>query len=167
MAENEERKPFMSFSFTEEGVFDRYAGIYLHVPLERPPSGEEIAIMVGRIKTFAECWKKITKELGMAEAQPQEYDEPPPDEQGTAPTEAPREAPSRPRGGATEPQCKKILAVCHRLGDDTVIEAIKGYAGAEWRLDKDGHCLPDWGFLQSLDKFQASKVIERLERAEA
>jgi len=105
---------------------------------------------------------------------PQEYDEPPYDEQETAPTEPPGERqggtpvqPGRPRGGATEPQCKKILAICHRLDDNTVIEAIKGYAGVEWRLDKDGHCLPDWDFLRSLTVQKASTIIERLERAEA
>lgn len=101
---------------------------------------------------------------------PQEYNEPFPDEPDTAPTEAPREAGpsgSRPRGGATEPQCKKILAICHRLDDNTVIEAIEGYAGVEWRLDKDGRCLPDWDFLRSLTIQKASAIIERLERAEA
>lgn len=98
----------------------------------------------------------------------QETQEPPHDERERAPTEPPREeGGGRPRGGATEPQCKKILAVCHRLDDKIVVKAIEGYAGAEWRLNDDGRCLPNWDFLQSLDKFKASKIIEKLERAEA
>ena len=66
----EERKPFISFSFTEEGVFDRYAGIYLHLPLEKPPTGEEIAIMVGTIKTYAKCWHQLSGKLGLAQPPP-------------------------------------------------------------------------------------------------
>jgi len=72
----EERKPFITFSFTEEGVFDRYAGIYLHLPLEKPPTGEEIAIMVGTIKTYAKCWHQLQGKLGLVEAPQPPADEP-------------------------------------------------------------------------------------------
>lgn len=173
----EERKPFMSFSFNEEGNFDRYAGIYLHVPLEKPPTPEEIAIMVGTIKSFAKTWHTMQGQLGLLEG-------PPPGAAGLrAPTQTPQDereappreredadissAPNRPRGGATEPQCKKILAVCHRVDDQVVTKLIENFAGVEWRLSDEGRCIPNWDFLRSLTMQQASNIIERLERAEA
>lgn len=101
----------------------------------------------------------------------QEYDEPPQDEQRgpmpEAPTQPPVQPGNRPPGFATEPQCKKILAICHRLDDNIVIDAIKGYPGVEWRLDADGYCIPNWDFLRSLTVQKASHIIERLERAES
>ena len=163
---NEERKPFITFSFTEEGVFDRYAGIYLHLPLEKPPTGEEIAIMVGTIKTYAKCWSAIQGKLGLVKAPPSEPHEapaPPQDE----PERVQTVEGNRPLGGASEPQCKKILAICHKADGKMVEELLANYAGAEWRSDKNGHCLPDWDFLRSLTLRQASTIIERLERAES
>ena len=158
MAEPEERKPFITFSFTEEGVFDRYAGIYLHLPLEKPPTGEEIAIMVGTIKTYAKCFAELQGK-GIVER----LQEPPPEEpERTQTVEG-----NRPLGGASEPQCKKILAICHKADGKMVEELLANYAGAEWRSDKNGHCLPDWDFLRSLTLRQASTIIEKLERAES
>ncbi|HUW95970.1 MAG TPA: hypothetical protein VMW58_09285 [Anaerolineae bacterium] len=158
---DEERKPFITFSFTEEGAFDRYAGIYLHLPLEKPPTGEEIAIMVGTIKTYAKCFAELQGKGVVARLQ--ESEEPPQDEPlGVQTVEG-----NRPLGGASEPQCKKILAICHKADGKMVEELLANYAGAEWRSDKNGHCLPEWDFLRSLTLRQASTIIERLERAES
>ena len=161
MAEDEERKPFITFSFTEEGVFDRYAGIYLHLPLEKPPTGEEIAIMVGTIKTYAKCFAELQGKGVVTRLR--ESEEPPQDE----PERVQTVEGNRPLGGASEAQCKKILAICHKADGKMVEELLANYAGAEWRSDKNGHCLPEWDFLRSLDRRQASTIIERLERAES
>jgi len=138
-----------------------------HLKLTGPgtPPLEFVVSAFKRLQDAQELWAHTEG----APVQPG-YDEPFPDEPDTAPTEPPRETPQlgkRPLGGASEPQCKKILAICHRLDDNTVIEAIKGYPGVEWRLDKDGRCLPEWDFLRSLTIQKASTIIERLERAEA
>lgn len=117
------------------------------------PSVEFLVAAKGRLLDAVGAWDE-------AQAPPET---PPVERQGSAPVQPG----NRPPGGATEAQCRKILAVCHRLDDDIVVKAIEGYAGAEWRQDAEGHCIPEWDFLQSLDKFKASKIIEKLERAEA
>lgn len=105
----------------------------------------------------------------------QESPETPPDDQ-EAPasppgsTPAQREAKPRRTGGATEPQCNLILRLCHEMPldlEEGVEKALTRHAGAEWKFDTEGRCIPDWGFLQGLTKKEASNLIEVLQRLKA
>jgi hypothetical protein len=182
MTEENEDRPFISLSFNEEGEFDRYAGIYLHVPLSgEHPAPEEIAALIGTVKSAIKVWKELSGKLGLIEvahdadtaSAPWEGQRPVgPEQRMVVPSyeeadEAERLAKGegRPPGGSTDAQCKAILAICHRLGDDVVTPLLSNYGGAEWKLDKEGHCIPNWDFLKSLSKQQASSIIERLGRA--
>ena len=160
MAEKELTTSELNIFFDEQGNVVMGGGLHIKLIIPGTPTVAAIQTLVDRVHEYGAKQPE-------ADHWPQETAEPPQDERDTAPTEPPVQSGNRPRGGATEPQCKKILAVCHRLDEDTVEGLLATYTGAEWTRDKEGHSLPNWDFLRSLDKFQASKIIERLERAEA
>ena len=143
----------LNIFFDEEGLITMGGGLHMKVILPGTATVKTIQALVNRVHEYRD-------------SQPEPADTPQ-DEQEAASAPQPAMQGNRPRGGATEAQCKKILAVCHRLADKIVIQAIEGYPGVEWRLNDEGRCIPLWDFLQSLDKFKASKIIERLERAES
>lgn len=154
----------LNIFFNEAGEITMGGGLHMKVILPGTPTVKTIQALVDRVHEYRDSQPEEEHWLPETES---ESVQPPQDEQERAPTEPPAQQGNRPRGGATEPQCKKILAICHRLDDNTVIEAIKGYPAVEWHLDADGHCLPNWDFLRSLTMQKASTVIERLERAES
>jgi hypothetical protein len=162
--ENNDNRPFISLSFNEEGEFDRYAGIYLHVPLTSDsPAPEEIAALIGTVKSAIKVWKQLAGTVGLAEAA---IPAPPKEPDVTRVTESRQEGGGGlPPGGATDAQCKAVLAICHRLSDDVVETEMAKHAGAEWKYDKEGHLIPSWDFLKALSKQEASRIIERLGRA--
>lgn len=105
IAKVEPRKPFITFSFNEEGNFDRYAGIYYHHPLEKPPEPEEIMLLVATIKTFAQQWAEFKTHPEFAAPLPQQGAPEPPQ-----PPQAVRDdaAPQQPVQAPTEtPRCPK------------------------------------------------------------
>jgi len=142
----------LNIFFNQQGEIVMGGGLHIKLIISGTPTTETIQSLVDRVR-----------EWGMGQDSP----EPLRERLETAPTEPPGDDGESAPGDATDAQCRKILAICHRLSDNVVAPLLKNYPNPEWSLDKDGHCIPKWGFLRSLKKQQASDIIQRLERAEA
>ena len=158
----EEEKPYpisseLNVFFDPDGVIMMGGGLHMKIILPGTPTLETLDALVERIDKWRERRAK-TRPVQKATEIPQQQAEFPPAEQ-------PAQEGNRPPGGATAAQCKAILAICHRTDMDVTEKEMTKYHGAEWRVSKDGNLLPEWDFLQSLTKQQASNIIERLGRA--
>jgi len=159
--------------FDEKGQFRQgYDHSSMHLKITALGGLEEKELMMAELVGTALKAVDVVRRIAEAEDLdkiPPESPEPPPetrhapqDKEGAA-----RERRAPQPNGCTAPQANKILAICHRLEDTIVQPELQKYAGAEWRLDAGGHCLPTWDFLMGLTKRQASNIIEHLERAES